>query len=67
MYAEHAGKSELDLDDLRLAIKSQLRHMFVQPPSREVLAALPANAGAYSPSTPFMSADAPFSVAVAAL
>lgn len=36
LYAEHAGKTELDTEDVRLAIKNQMRHMFVPPPSREV-------------------------------
>lgn len=36
VYSEHAGKSEIDLEDLRLAIRNQLRHMFVPPPSRDV-------------------------------
>lgn len=36
VYSEHAGKSEVDLEDLRMAIRAQLRHMFVQPPSRDV-------------------------------
>jgi hypothetical protein len=36
IYSEHAGKNELDLEDLRLGIKSQLKHMFAQPPSRDV-------------------------------
>jgi hypothetical protein len=37
VYSEHAGKTELDLEDLRLGIKNQLRHMFVQPPPRDVV------------------------------
>lgn len=37
LYSEHAGKNELDLEDLRLSIKNQLRHMFVQPPPRDVM------------------------------
>ena len=36
VYSEHAGKSEIEIEDLRLAIKNQLKHMFIQPPSREV-------------------------------
>lgn len=35
--AEHAGKTEVDTDDLRLAVRSQLRHMFVQPPARDFM------------------------------
>jgi len=36
MLAEHAGKTEIDAEDLRLAIKGQLKNMFVAPPSRDV-------------------------------
>uniref|UniRef100_A0A7S1T9Q4 Transcription initiation factor TFIID subunit 9 n=1 Tax=Compsopogon caeruleus TaxID=31354 RepID=A0A7S1T9Q4_9RHOD len=36
-YSDHAGKSEIDLDDVKLAIQSCVRVSFTSPPSREVL------------------------------
>lgn len=36
VYSEHAGKSELDLEDLRLGIKGIIRNKFSQPLSRDV-------------------------------
>lgn len=36
VFAEHAGKGEVDLDDIRLAVQSQTSHMFASPPSRDV-------------------------------
>lgn len=36
LYSEHAGKAELDYEDLRLSIRNQQRNMFIQPPSRDV-------------------------------
>ncbi|XP_039125623.1 transcription initiation factor TFIID subunit 9 [Dioscorea cayenensis subsp. rotundata] len=36
-YAEHAGKTSLDPDDVRLAIQSKVNFSFSQPPPREVL------------------------------
>ncbi|KAF0922316.1 hypothetical protein E2562_031808 [Oryza meyeriana var. granulata] len=37
VYADHAGKSQLDADDVRLAIQSKVNFSFSQPPPREVL------------------------------
>ena len=36
VYAEHAGKSHIDVDDVRLAIQSRVTFSFTQPPPREV-------------------------------
>ena len=36
VYSEHAGKTELDLEDLRLGIKGYIRSKFSQPLSRDV-------------------------------
>jgi transcription initiation factor TFIID subunit 9B len=35
-YAHHASKSEISLDDIRLAIQSKVNYSFTQPPPREV-------------------------------
>ena len=37
LYAEHAGRSEILLNDLRFAIHCKSTHSFIPPPSREVL------------------------------
>uniref|UniRef100_A0A0E0KEX7 Transcription initiation factor TFIID subunit 9 n=1 Tax=Oryza punctata TaxID=4537 RepID=A0A0E0KEX7_ORYPU len=37
VYADHAGKPQLDADDVRLAIQSKVNFSFSQPPPREVL------------------------------
>jgi transcription initiation factor TFIID subunit 9B len=36
VYADHAGKPQLDADDVRLAIQSKVNFSFSQPPPREV-------------------------------
>jgi len=43
VYSEHAGKSEIDCDDVKLAIQSKLNFTFSQPPPREVLLELAQN------------------------
>ncbi|XP_057812424.1 transcription initiation factor TFIID subunit 9-like [Salvia miltiorrhiza] len=37
VYADHAGKSIIDSDDVKLAIQSKVNFSFSQPPPREVL------------------------------
>lgn len=37
VYSEHADKSEIDCDDIKLAIQSKLNFSFSQPPPREVI------------------------------
>ena len=37
VYSKHAGKKELDADDVQLAIQSRLDHSYTNPPPREVL------------------------------
>ena len=37
IYANHAKKKFIDLDDVRLAVKMQLERTFTNPPPREVL------------------------------
>lgn len=37
VYAEHAGKSVIDSDDVKLAIQSKVNFSFSQPPPREVV------------------------------
>ncbi|KAG8388421.1 hypothetical protein BUALT_Bualt02G0124100 [Buddleja alternifolia] len=37
VYSEHAGKSVIDSDDIKLAIQSKVNFSFSQPPPREVL------------------------------
>ncbi|VAH68788.1 unnamed protein product [Triticum turgidum subsp. durum] len=37
VYADHAGKPQLDADDVRLAIQAKVNFSFSQPPPREVL------------------------------
>ena len=36
VYSKHAGKKELDADDVQLAIQSRLDHSYTNPPPREV-------------------------------
>ncbi|KAG4402778.1 hypothetical protein AAZX31_02G261200 [Glycine max] len=43
VYSEHADKSEIDCDDIKLAIQSKLNFSFSQPPPREVLLELAHN------------------------
>ncbi|KAK1301439.1 hypothetical protein QJS10_CPB12g01785 [Acorus calamus] len=43
VYSEHAGKTSMDPDDLKLAIQSKLNFSFSQPPPREVLLELARN------------------------
>ncbi|WVZ57249.1 hypothetical protein U9M48_007654 [Paspalum notatum var. saurae] len=37
VYADHAGKTQIDADDVRLAIQAKVNFSFSQPPPREVL------------------------------
>ncbi|GJP33832.1 hypothetical protein CLOM_g18339 [Closterium sp. NIES-68] len=37
VYSEHAGRSSLEVDDVRLAVQSKVSFSFSQPPPREVL------------------------------
>ncbi|OZJ04634.1 hypothetical protein BZG36_02029 [Bifiguratus adelaidae] len=37
VYSEHAGKSELDIDDIQLAIQGRVNHSFTTPPPKEFL------------------------------
>ncbi|KAJ0082609.1 hypothetical protein Patl1_10793 [Pistacia atlantica] len=37
VYSEHAGKSYIDFDDIKLSIQSKVNFSFSQPPPREVL------------------------------
>ncbi|KAK4270955.1 hypothetical protein QN277_019719 [Acacia crassicarpa] len=37
VYSEHASKSAIDCDDVKLAIQSKVNFSFSQPPPREVL------------------------------
>ncbi|KAL3528586.1 hypothetical protein ACH5RR_007908 [Cinchona calisaya] len=43
IYSEHAGKSVIDSDDVKLAIQSKVNFSFSQPPPREVLLELARN------------------------
>ncbi|KAF2323624.1 hypothetical protein GH714_036367 [Hevea brasiliensis] len=43
VYSEHAGKSAIDCDDVKLAIQSKVNFSFSQPPHREVLLELARN------------------------
>jgi hypothetical protein len=36
LYSEHAGKSDIDLADVQLAIQSKVNSEFCGPPTREV-------------------------------
>ena len=36
VYADHAGKVQIDADDVRLAIQAKVNFSFSQPPPREV-------------------------------
>eukprot|EP00474_Spongospora_subterranea_P010118 CRZ10576.1 hypothetical protein [Spongospora subterranea] len=40
MYQQHAGRSKMDISDIRLAIQTKMNFAFVQPPQREVLHAI---------------------------
>ncbi|KAJ1976242.1 Transcription initiation factor TFIID subunit 9 [Dimargaris verticillata] len=35
LYSEHAGKAELDLEDVRLSIQGRVNHSFTTPPPKE--------------------------------
>jgi transcription initiation factor TFIID subunit 9B len=37
VYSEHAGKSSIDCDDVKLAVQSMVNSSFSQPPPREVI------------------------------
>ncbi|CDS08723.1 hypothetical protein LRAMOSA10084 [Lichtheimia ramosa] len=37
VYAEHANKNDLDLDDVQLAIQGRVNHSFTNPPPKELL------------------------------
>ncbi|GAA5801345.1 transcription initiation factor IID, 31kD subunit-domain-containing protein [Helicostylum pulchrum] len=37
IYAEHANKNDLDLDDIQLAIQGRVNHSFTTPPPKEFL------------------------------
>ncbi|KAL9233473.1 hypothetical protein vseg_008470 [Gypsophila vaccaria] len=43
VYSEHAGKTTIDPDDVKLAIQSKVNFSFSQPPPREVLLELARN------------------------
>lgn len=43
VYSEHASKSAIDCDDIKLAIQSKVNFNFSQPPPREVLLELAKN------------------------
>ena len=43
VYSEHASKSAIDCDDVKLAIQSKVNFTFSQPPPREVLLELAQN------------------------
>ncbi|GAA0146221.1 hypothetical protein Leryth_022604 [Lithospermum erythrorhizon] len=43
VYSEHAGKTVIDSDDVKLAIQSKVNFSFSQPPPREVLLELARN------------------------
>ena len=36
VYSEHASKTAVDLDDVRLAVQAKVNFSFTQPPPREV-------------------------------
>jgi hypothetical protein len=36
LFSEHAGKSEIDTEDVRLAIEGKVSHSFTRVPSKEV-------------------------------
>eukprot|EP01018_Ginkgo_biloba_P037304 Gb_25067 [translate_table: standard] len=44
VYSEHAGKSAIDCDDLKLAIQTKVNFSFSQPPPREKLQEMSPNA-----------------------
>ncbi|ESR39900.1 transcription initiation factor TFIID subunit 9 [Citrus sinensis] len=43
VYSEHAGKTTIDCDDIKLAVQSKVNSSFSQPPAREVLLELAKN------------------------
>ncbi|KAJ3141461.1 hypothetical protein HK100_006471 [Physocladia obscura] len=40
LFAEHAGKTDVDADDVRLAVEGKLSHSFTGVPSKEVLSGI---------------------------
>ena len=37
IYAEHAGKHNIDMEDVRLAIQGRVNYSFTSPPDKEVI------------------------------
>jgi len=60
IYASHASKASLDLEDVRLAIQSRVNYSFTQPPPREFLIELAHSKNAiplpFPPLPPLLSA-----------
>lgn len=42
LYCDHAGRNEINAQDVRLALQSRINHSFVPPPPREFLVDLAA-------------------------
>ncbi len=42
IYAEHAGRTELNVDDVKMAIQSRVSSEFTGPPPRELMAEMAA-------------------------
>ncbi|KAJ3231487.1 hypothetical protein HDU81_003713 [Chytriomyces hyalinus] len=40
LFADHAGRTEIDVDDVRLAVEAKMSHSFTGAPSKEVLASI---------------------------
>ncbi|KAI8833649.1 transcription initiation factor IID, 31kD subunit-domain-containing protein [Chytriomyces cf. hyalinus JEL632] len=40
LFADHAGRTEIDADDVRLAVEAKMSHSFTGAPSKEVLASI---------------------------
>lgn len=36
LYSEHAGKTEVGIEDVKLAIQGRVNHSFTSPPPKEV-------------------------------
>ncbi|KAJ3075451.1 hypothetical protein HDU98_008069 [Podochytrium sp. JEL0797] len=43
LFAEHAGRGDVEVDDVRLAVQGQLLHSFTSVPSKEVLSEIAAS------------------------
>ena len=52
VYADHAGRTDVTLDDVRLAIQAKVNYSFTAPPPREVPSERPGTTRPHSAPAP---------------